>query len=71
MPFVASGIAESASAASWMDARVAGSRVGTVPTGEEKVWLVANADGTGHVREIDELRPLSWRGGWYFCECFG
>jgi Tol biopolymer transport system component len=41
------------------------------PTYEEKVWLVANADGTGDVHEIDELRPLSWRGGWYFCECYG
>ncbi len=32
-----------------------------------EVWLVTNADGTGEVREIDELRYLSWRGGWYFC----
>ena len=38
---------------------------------EERVWLVANADGTGDAREIDELRYLSWRGGWYFCECYG
>jgi Tol biopolymer transport system component len=37
----------------------------------EAVWLVANADGTGDAREIDELRYLSWRGGWYFCECYG
>ena len=36
-----------------------------------EVWLVANADGTGDAREIDELRYLSWRGGWYFCECYG
>jgi Tol biopolymer transport system component len=35
------------------------------------VWLVANADGSGDAREIDELRYLSWRGGWYFCQCFG
>lgn len=35
------------------------------------VWLVANADGTGDAREIDELRYLSWRGGWYFCQCYG
>ena len=34
-------------------------------------WLVANADGTGDAREIDELQYLSWRGGWYFCECYG
>ncbi len=34
-------------------------------------YLVANADGTGDAREIDELRYLSWRGGWYFCECYG
>ena len=38
---------------------------------EEGVWLVANADGTDDAREIDELRYLSWRGGWYFCECYG
>ena len=38
---------------------------------EEGAWLVANADGTGDAREIDELRYLSWRGGWYFCECYG
>jgi hypothetical protein len=37
----------------------------------EAAWLVANADGTGPVREIEELRYLSWRGGWYFCECYG
>ncbi|MDP9329039.1 MAG: LpqB family beta-propeller domain-containing protein [Actinomycetota bacterium] len=40
-------------------------------TGEEKGWLVANADGTGAAHEIDELQYLSWRGGWYFCECYG
>lgn len=41
------------------------------PTEEEDGWLVANADGTGQAREINELRYLSWRGGWYFCECYG
>ena len=35
-----------------------------------EVWLVTNADGTGEVREIDELRYLSWRGGWDFCMCY-
>ena len=35
------------------------------------VWLVTNAEGTGEAREIDELRYLSWRGGWYFCQCYG
>lgn len=40
-------------------------------TDGEVVWLVVNADGTGDAREIDELRYLSWRGGWYFCECYG
>lgn len=40
-------------------------------TDGEAVWLVANADGTGDAREIDELRYLSWRGGWYFCGCYG
>ena len=41
------------------------------PTEKEDGWLVADADGTGDAREIDELRYLSWRGGWYFCECYG
>lgn len=35
------------------------------------VWLVANADGTGDVREIDELQYQSWGGGSYFCGCYG
>ena len=35
------------------------------------VWRVVHADGTGDAREIDELRYLSWRGGWYFCHCYG
>jgi Tol biopolymer transport system component len=35
------------------------------------VWLVANADGTGDVREIDELLYQSWGGGSYFCGCYG
>jgi Tol biopolymer transport system component len=34
-------------------------------------WLVANADGSGDVHPIDELRYRSWRGGWYFCGCYG
>jgi Tol biopolymer transport system component len=41
------------------------------PTDDQNAWMVANADGTGDVHEIDELQYLSWRGGWYFCECFG
>ena len=41
------------------------------PTGREKGWLVANADGTGAALKIDELQYLSWNGGWYFCECLG
>jgi Tol biopolymer transport system component len=41
------------------------------PNGEEKGWLVANADGTGDAHEIDELQYLSWHGGGYFCECYG
>ena len=36
-----------------------------------KTWSIANADGSGDVHEIDALKPLSWRGGWYFCECYG
>jgi Tol biopolymer transport system component len=34
-------------------------------------YLVSNANGTGDIREIDELRYRGWRGGWYFCECYG
>jgi Tol biopolymer transport system component len=43
------------------------------PTNDEHeaLRLVANADGTGRPREIDELSYRSWRGGWYFCECYG
>jgi Tol biopolymer transport system component len=40
-------------------------------TYEERLVLVANADGTGSAREIDMLTYLAWRGGWYFCECYG
>ena len=40
-------------------------------TDKEKGWLVANADGTGKAHEMGELQYLSWRGGWFFCECFG
>jgi Tol biopolymer transport system component len=38
---------------------------------EQEIWMVANADGSGDAREIDELEYMSWRGGWYFCECYG
>jgi Tol biopolymer transport system component len=34
-------------------------------------YLVVNADGTGEPSEIHELTYLSWRGGWYFCFCYG
>lgn len=37
----------------------------------DRDYLIANADGTGDAREIDQLQYLSWRGGWYFCECYG
>jgi Tol biopolymer transport system component len=37
----------------------------------QRSYLIANADGTGNAHEIDELRYRSWRGGWYFCECYG
>jgi Tol biopolymer transport system component len=33
--------------------------------------LVVNADGTGGLRQIDELTYRSWLGGWYFCRCYG
>jgi Tol biopolymer transport system component len=33
--------------------------------------LAVNADGTGEPSEIDWLTYLSWRGGWYFCYCYG
>jgi Tol biopolymer transport system component len=41
------------------------------PEGDYVRSLVVNADGTGEPREIDELTYLSWRGGWYFCRCYG
>jgi Tol biopolymer transport system component len=44
---------------------------GYAKTQIEPVWLAASADGSGDVREIEELRYLSWRGGWYFCGCYG
>lgn len=44
---------------------------GSATTDGEAVWLVTNADGAGDAREIDELRYLSWRGGGYFCRCYG
>jgi len=66
--------------ATGLDSRAAGSPVwspdGTqiafqrVTSGGEG-WLVMNADGTGDPREIDEIQYLSWRGGWYFCDCYG
>jgi Tol biopolymer transport system component len=37
----------------------------------QRSYMIANADGTGDVHEIDELRYRGWRGGWYFCECYG
>jgi Tol biopolymer transport system component len=43
-------------------------------TTEQERYLIANADGTDEIDEIDEidhLQYLSWRGGWYFCECYG
>ncbi len=43
----------------------------TVTADDEIVHMVISADGAGDAREIDELRHLSWRGGWYFCECYG
>jgi Tol biopolymer transport system component len=39
--------------------------------GDERAWLIANADGSGAIHEIDELQYRRWRGGWYFCECYG
>ena len=40
-------------------------------TNSSKRYLIGNADGTGDVHEIDELLYRTWRGGWYFCECYG
>ncbi|HVQ89320.1 MAG TPA: hypothetical protein VMT88_14175 [Actinomycetes bacterium] len=37
----------------------------------QRSYLSANPDGTGNVHEIDELTYRGWRGGWYFCECYG
>ena len=38
---------------------------------DQHAYLVANADGTGHAQKIDGLLYRTWRGGWYFCECYG
>jgi len=38
---------------------------------DQRSYLIANADGTGDVHGIDELTYRGWRGGWYFCECYG
>jgi Tol biopolymer transport system component len=40
-------------------------------TWPDVTWFIANADGSGDIHEIDELQALSWRGGWYFCVCYG
>jgi Tol biopolymer transport system component len=40
-------------------------------TTEQERHLIANADGTDDIDEVDHLQYLSWRGGWYFCECYG
>jgi Tol biopolymer transport system component len=37
----------------------------------DEMYLAVNADGTGQPREIDRLTYLNWRGGWYFCYCYG
>ena len=34
-------------------------------------FLVVDADGTREPSEIDMRTYQSWRGGWYFCYCFG
>jgi Tol biopolymer transport system component len=34
-------------------------------------YLAIDADGTDEPREMDELTYLSWRGGWFFCYCYG
>jgi Tol biopolymer transport system component len=39
--------------------------------GDQGALLIANADGSGDVHEIDELQYRRWRGGWYFCQCYG
>ena len=34
-------------------------------------YLITDADGSGNAHQIDELQYRGWRGGWYFCECYG
>jgi Tol biopolymer transport system component len=41
------------------------------PSANKAAWLVASADGTGDVRQIDELHYLSLLGGSYLCGCYG
>jgi WD40 repeat protein len=38
---------------------------------DEPTHIAVNADGTGEAFEIDSLIYESWRGGWYFCYCYG
>ena len=41
------------------------------PEGEDAPSLIVKVEGTSEPREIDWLTYLSWRGGWYFCRCYG
>jgi Tol biopolymer transport system component len=38
---------------------------------DKEAHIAVNADGTGQALEINRLTYLSWRGGWYFCYCYG
>ncbi len=42
-----------------------------LPLDQLRHYMVVNADGTGGLREINDLRYRSWDGGWYFCFCYG
>jgi len=46
-------------------------RVAALSSDGRSTYFVVNADGTGRARRIDALEYLSWRGGWFHCECYG
>jgi Tol biopolymer transport system component len=46
-------------------------RVAALSSDGTDAYFVIDADGTGGARPLDALQYLSWRGGWFHCECYG
>ena len=40
-------------------------------TPDDRVFMAIAADGSDEAVEIEEVLQQSWRGGWYFCLCYG